>query len=174
MRSEASVFVYGWWRTEEAGGERAVVDAKTQPTQESPSQFTAAIEDDQRQKDSLVILRLMKKITRQPPKMWGPSIVGFGRYHYRYASGREGDWFLTGFSPRKQALTLYIMSGFAGYDVLLKKLGSFKTGKSCLYIKRLEDVDMHVLTELITRSVRHGAQMGAVVALKNDDTLKRE
>lgn len=85
--------------------------------------------------------------------MWGDSIVGFGRYHYRYASGREGDWFLTGFSPRKQALTLYIMAGFGRYDSLLGKLGKFKTGQSCLYVKRLEDIDWPTLTELIAESV---------------------
>jgi hypothetical protein len=87
--------------------------------------------------------------------MWGNSIVGFGNYHYTYASGREGDWFLTGFSPRKQALTLYIISGFAQYDHLMKRLGKFKIGKSCLYIKKLEDIDPNVLRELIQASIRY-------------------
>ena len=87
--------------------------------------------------------------------MWGPSIVGFGDAHYKYESGREGDWFLTGFSPRKQSLTLYIASGFSRYEALLKKLGRFTTGKSCLYIKTLEDVDLKTLRQLISQSVKH-------------------
>jgi hypothetical protein len=87
--------------------------------------------------------------------MWGDSIVGFGSYHYKYASGREGDWFVTGFSPRKQNLTLYIMSGFDEYERLLGKLGKHSTGKSCLYIKKIEDVDVDVLTELVKKSVEH-------------------
>ena len=85
--------------------------------------------------------------------MWGGSIVGFGDYHYKYASGRQGDWFLTGFSPRKQSLTIYIMAGFEGYDVLLAKLGNYKTAKSCLYINKLQDVDLSVLSEIIAHSV---------------------
>ena len=91
--------------------------------------------------------------------MWGTSIVGFGEYHYKYASGREGDWFLTGFSPRKQNLTLYIMSGFDQYNELLKKLGKFSTGKSCLYIKKLENIDKKILKELIIKSVQHMSQL---------------
>ena len=99
------------------------------------------------------MLRIMEEIVGEPPKMWGGSIIGFGSYHYKYASGREGDWMLTGFSPRKQSLTLYIMSGFSRYDELLSKLGKYKTGKSCLYIKKLEQVDAAVLKELIAASV---------------------
>ena len=87
--------------------------------------------------------------------MWGTSIVGFGSYHYKYASGREGDWFLTGFSPRKQSLTLYIMPGFDRYESLLGNLGKYKTGKSCLYINKLEDVDRTILQEIIKQSVNH-------------------
>lgn len=87
--------------------------------------------------------------------MWSDSIVGFGRYHYKYASGREGDWFVTGFSPRKRNLTLYIMAGFDDYEVLLARLGKYKTGKSCLYINKLEDVDLDVLRELAEQSVAH-------------------
>jgi hypothetical protein len=90
--------------------------------------------------------------------MWGSSIIGFGNYHYVYASGREGDYFLTGFSPRKQNLTLYIMAGFDQYDELMKKLGKYKTGKSCLYIKKLEDIDLSTLRELVKQSVEHMAQ----------------
>ena len=102
----------------------------------------------------------MTDITGARPKMWGPSMVGFGDYHYKYASGREGDWFLTGFSPRKEALTLYLMAGFTKYDSLMKKLGKYKTGKSCLYIKSLEDVDMKVLKQLILESAKHVAKHG--------------
>ncbi len=87
--------------------------------------------------------------------MWGTSIVGFGTYHYKYASGREGDWMLTGFSPRKQALTLYIMAGFEKYQELMDQLGTFKTGKSCLYVKRLSDINLDVLEELVRESVRY-------------------
>ena len=97
----------------------------------------------------------MKQATKSEPVMWGDSIVGFGEYHYKYASGREGDWFLTGFSPRKQNLALYIMSGFSEYEALLSNLGKFKTGKSCLYVNKIEDIDLSTLKELIQRSVQH-------------------
>lgn len=102
-----------------------------------------------------MILDLMRDVTGVEPIMWGDSIIGFGTYHYKYTSGREADWFLTGFSPRKQSLTLYIMSGFSEYDQLLSKLGKHSTGKSCLYIKKLEDIDMDVLRDLILLSVEH-------------------
>lgn len=128
---------------------------KTTPTARNVTAFLAAIEDEGQRVDSRTLLRLMKKITKAEPKMWGDSIVGFGSYHYRYESGREGDWFLTGFSPRKGSMTLYIMAGFDRYPALMKKLGKHKTGKSCLYVKRLADVDMNVLKELVTESVRH-------------------
>ena len=98
---------------------------------------------------------VMKAAVGTPPKMWGPSIVGFGHYHYKYASGRENDWFLAGFSPRKHDLTLYLMSGLDRHDALVTRLGKYKTGKSCLYIKRLADVDIAVLKELIAESVKH-------------------
>lgn len=96
---------------------------------------------------------MMRDATGCNAAMWGTAMVGYGSYHYKYASGHEGKWFMTGFSPRKQALTLYIMPGFAEYDKLMAKLGRFKTGKSCLYIKLLDDVDRDVLQELIKRSV---------------------
>ena len=117
--------------------------------------FLHSVEHDKRREDSFVVLDIMKEITGEEPKMWGNSIVGFGSYHYKYESGREGDWFVTGFSPRKQSLTLYIMAGFQRYDELMEKLGKYKTGKSCLYVNKLEDVDMVVLKELITASVDH-------------------
>jgi hypothetical protein len=97
----------------------------------------------------------MKKVTGKEPEMWGESTVGFGAYHYKYASGREGDWFLTGFSPRAQNLALYIMAGFDQYEALLGRLGKHSTGKSCLYIKKIEDIDADVLEELVKRSVEH-------------------
>jgi hypothetical protein len=134
-----------------------MADLKTKPTAASVEDFLNNIPEEGKRKDAFAILKLMKQVTKARPKMWGPSIVGFGEYHYMYASGREGDFFLTGFSPRKQSLTLYIMSGFTRYDVLMKKLGKYKTGKSCLYVKRLEDIDLAVLKELIALSVKHVA-----------------
>jgi len=108
-----------------------------------------------RRADCLTLARMMKQVTRAEPRMWGPSIVGFGTYHYRYESGREGDWFLAGFSPRKQDLTVYVMAGFERFPDLMARLGTFRTGKSCLYLKRLEDVDLTVLKALLAASVRH-------------------
>ena len=130
-----------------------MAELKTKKTGASVQEFLDAVEHPIRREDSYAILEMMREITGKAAKMWGPSIVGYGTYHYKYASGREGDWFLTGFSPRKQALTLYIMSGFSGHDGLLKKLGKHRTGKSCLYLKRLTDVDESVLEELIRASV---------------------
>ena len=132
-----------------------MAELKTKPTKQSVKDFVDAIKDEQQRKDCRTVSRIMKRITKANPKMWGPGIVGFGSYHYRYASGREGDWFLTGFAPRKQNLTLYIMSGFKKYSALLKKLGKHKIGGSCLYVKRLDDVDMDVLTQLIEESVAY-------------------
>ncbi len=129
-------------------------ELKTKQTDASVDDFLNAIPDEQTRKDCFEIVRIMKQATKSEPKMWGASIVGFGSYHYKGASGREGDWMLTGFSPRKQNLTLYIMAGFDHYDQLLKKLGKFSTGKSCLYIKKLADVDKKVLKELVTESVK--------------------
>ena len=128
---------------------------KTTPTAASAEAFLNAVADDTRRQDCLAILEIMKRATAAEPKMWGPSIVGFGNYHYKYESGREGDWFLTGFSPRKRDLTLYIMAGFKRYGALMDELGKYKTGKSCLYIKRLSDIDIEVLTDLIQQSVDH-------------------
>lgn len=128
---------------------------KTRPNNASVTSFLEAIDDDIKKQDCFTLLELMKKITGQPPVMWGPSIIGFGSYHYKYDSGREGDMLLTGFSPRKQNLTLYIMAGFDKYENLMQKLGKHKTGKSCLYIKHLSDVNISVLTELIKASSDH-------------------
>jgi len=132
-----------------------VAELKTKLTDASVEAFLAKIEDEKKRKDAQAVNALMRKVTGHEPKMWGDSIVGYGSYHYKYASGREGDWMLAGFSPRKQALTLYIMSGFEEYDELLAKLGKHTTGKSCLYIKKLEDVNLDVLRELVERSVAH-------------------
>jgi hypothetical protein len=126
--------------------------AKTQPSAGSVTAFINAVEETRRA-DCKTIAKMMRRISGSPPKMWGSAMVGFGSYHYRYASGREGDWFITGFSPRKQYLTVYIMSGFSAHSSLLKQLGKFKTGKSCLYLKSLEQVDAIVLEELIAESV---------------------
>ena len=126
---------------------------KTQQNDSSVTDFLNNVENEKRKTDALAMLKIMKKLTKEEPKMWGPSLVGFGSYHYKYESGREGDFFLTGFSPRKQSLTLYIMNGFKRYDELMSQLGKFKTGKSCLYINKLEDVDLDVLEKLIVESV---------------------
>ena len=128
---------------------------KTQPNDRSVEQFLQAIENDQKRQDSREIVALMAQVTGETAQMWGDSIVGFGRYRYRYASGREGEWPLVGFSPRKQNLTLYIMAGFDHYDELLERLGKYSTGKSCLYIKKLEDVDRAMLEALVRASVEH-------------------
>jgi hypothetical protein len=116
--------------------------------------FLSAIEDTDRQEDCRKISLLMQEITGAPAKMWGGSIIGFGDYHYKYASGREGDWFLCGFSPRKQNLTVYIMGYLENFEDILKDLGKYKMGKGCLYIKKLEDVDQNVLEKLITTSIK--------------------
>lgn len=134
-----------------------MAELKTQPHEGSVEAFLNGVEDDGKREDAFALLKLMEEVTGEAATMWGDSIVGFGSYHYRYASGREGDWFLTGFSPRKRNLTLYIMAGFHRYDALLEKLGKFKTGKSCLYVNRLGDVDLDVLRELVHQSAEHVA-----------------
>jgi len=130
-------------------------ELKTKENKASVEKFLKGVSDTKKREDSFTILEMMKKITKKEPKMWGPSIVGFGKYHYKYESGREGDFFISGFSPRKQNLTIYIMPGFKKYEELMKKLGKYKTGKSCLYIKRLEDVDMKILKELVSSSFKY-------------------
>ncbi|KAA3609239.1 MAG: DUF1801 domain-containing protein [Calditrichaeota bacterium] len=131
-----------------------MAELKTKPTKLPVTAFLDGVADEKKRRDSYTILELMQRATGAKPVMWGSSIIGFGNYHYCYDSGREGDWFLTGFSPRKQALTLYIMTGFKRYDKLMQKLGKYKTGKGCLYLKKLDDVDLTVLEELITASVK--------------------
>jgi hypothetical protein len=128
-------------------------ELKTKVNDVSVEGFLDKVEDEKKRNDAFEVLKLMKEVTGEPPKMWGASIVGFGTYRYKYASGQEGDWMITGFSPRKTSLTLYIMPGFSRYEELMQKLGKYKTGKSCLYINKLTDVDVDVLKTLIKESV---------------------
>ena len=132
-----------------------MAELKTKLSDASVEVFLDGIADEAKRRDSYAILAMMQEVTGVEAKMWGDSIVGFGSYHYKYASGREADWPLVGFSPRKQNLTLYIMSGFEQYDELLQRLGKHSTGKACLYVKRLADVDLAVLQELVKLSVVH-------------------
>ena len=127
---------------------------KTVPTRASAADFIKSIADPNKRRDCQTLARMMRELVGKQARMWGGSIVGYGQYHYSYDSGREGDMMLTGFSPRAQNLAIYIMPGFASYGALLKKLGKFKTGKSCLYVKQLDDVDQKVLRQLIERSVK--------------------
>lgn len=131
-----------------------MADMKTTPTEYSVDEFLASVDDRQRA-DCHALVELMHAVTGEQPKLWGPAMVGFGQYHYVYESGREGDWFLTGFAPRKQNISIYIMAGFDRYDELLARLGTYKTGKSCLYAKSLADIDMSILRQLVTESVRY-------------------
>ena len=130
-----------------------MAENKTKATTKSVPEFLEQIEDPKKRSDCVTIALMMERLTGSQPKMWGDSIVGFGDYHYKYASGREGDWFLAGFSPRKQNLTIYIMGYLEFYSELLEGLGKFKHGKGCLYIKKLEDIDMKVLETLISTSI---------------------
>ena len=131
-----------------------MAELKTKETTASVSEFLEKIADPQRREDCLAVADIMREVTGEEPKMWGSSIVGFGRYHYKSASGREGDWLITGFSPRKGDLTLYIMGGFDSFADLMKKLGKCKTGKSCLYVKKLADIDVGVLRKIVKKSVK--------------------
>ena len=131
-----------------------MAELKTKPTNQSVESFIATIADEQMREDCTALVKLMKGVTGKPPQMWGTSIIGFGTYRYKYASGREGDWMTTGFSPRKQNLTIYIMTGFADQQILLKKLGKCKTASSCLYIKRLADIDTKVLEQMVAKSIK--------------------
>ena len=128
-------------------------ELKTRQNDGDVDAYLDSVENPRRREDALRVLALMREITGEAPRMWGSSIVGFGSYHYTYASGREGDWPVVGFAPRKQNLVLYIMPGFAGYEALLARLGKHRTGKSCLYVNRLDDIDPDVLEELVRESV---------------------
>jgi hypothetical protein len=130
-----------------------MAENKTKATRASVDGYIAAINDQSRRKDCEALAKLMAKATRQNPKMWGTSIVGFGSYHYKYESGREGDSCLTGFSSRKGDISIYLMAGFPGHDELLSTLGKHKMGKACLYIRKLSDVDLKALEQLVVGSV---------------------
>ena len=136
-----------------------MAELKTRPHDGDVEAFLNEVDEDRRE-DCQQLVDLMQRVTGEPPRLWGPSIVGFGSYHYKYESGREGDWFLTGFSPRKKNLTLYIMAGFGRYEELMRQLGKHTTGKSCLHIKRLDDVDEDVLEALVRESVEHMKKKG--------------
>lgn len=131
-----------------------MAELKTKPTKTTIAGYLADIPDEDRRKDCKALVKLMTRVTGEKPVMWGTSIVGFGKYHYKYASGHEGDTCIAGFASRKTDLTLYNMGGgFAGHEALMKKLGKHKSGKGCLYIKRLADIDLDVLETLIQKSV---------------------
>jgi hypothetical protein len=136
-----------------------MAELKTKKSTASVEKFLNNVADEQRRRDCFRLVEIMKAETKAEPAMWGTSIVGFGRHQYKYESGRELEWFLVGFSPRKQDLTLYIMGGLERYPSLMKKLGKHKTGKSCLYIKKLEDVDLPTLKQLIKQSVADFAKL---------------
>ena len=140
-----------------------MADNKTVKTGASVEEFIAGVENSRRREDGVALLEMMREITGLEPEMWGPSIIGFGDLHYKYESGREGDMFLTGFSPRKRSLSLYIASDFAEYDSLLARLGKHRKSVSCLYINKLADVDMDVLRELVRRSYESAKEGGGGV-----------
>ena len=131
----------------------AKTELKTQKNDANVEKFLAAVEDETKREDGYTLLKLLKKITKKEPKMWGSSIVGFGEYHYKGKSGREGDWFVTGFSPRKQNITIYLPNRPKESAALLKKLGKHKEAVGCLYINKLEDIDKKVLEELVKQTV---------------------
>ena len=137
----------------------AKAELKTKGNDASVTKFLDGVVDEGKRNDCFELLEMMRQITKEKPKMWGSSIVGFGSYHYRGKSGREGDWMLIGFSPRKQNLTLYLMGGFDAHAALLEKLGKFTTGAGCLYVKALEDVDKKVLRKLVQASVKRMKQL---------------
>lgn len=144
-----------------------MAELKTQKTKASVTDFINGIADDARRKDCRTVLKLMRDATGAPPRMWGPSIVGFGDWRYKYASGREGDWFLAGFSPRKDSLTLYLMPGLQAHSARLRVLGKHKTGKGCLYIRQLSDVDPAVLKQLIADGVKAARTLAAAQTLND-------
>lgn len=131
-----------------------MADLKTKPTKASVTAFIRALPDAGQRKEAKALLAMFRRVTGEPAKMWGPTIIGFGRYHYRYASGHEGDMCRAGFSPRKGSHVLYVLNDAPGQAALLKRLGKYKTGKVCLYVKRLADVDLDALEELVAASFR--------------------
>ena len=130
-----------------------MAELKTKPTEISAADFIDTMEDEAKREEAKVLLKLMRKVTGEKPVMWGPGIIGFGTYRYKYASGKEGDWMIVGFSPRKAAHSLYGLTGSDGADELLAKLGKHTTGKGCLYVKKLKDVDLKVVEALIAKAM---------------------
>lgn len=130
-----------------------MAELKTKRTGAGVDEFLATLADDVQRQDCRVLLELMARLSGRPAEMWGASIVGFGDYHYRYASGREGDWFAVGFAPRKREISIYLMPGLEGREALLAELGKHRTGVGCLYVKRLADVDLAVLERLVAASL---------------------
>ncbi len=127
---------------------------KTKPTEVSVEDFVNSVENEQKRKDSFVLIERMKKITGKEPKMWGPSIIGFGKYHYKYKSGHQGDAPLCGFSPRKSAISLYVFTGLERHEYLLEVLGKFTMGKACIYVKKLSDIDLDVMGKIIRETTK--------------------
>lgn len=130
-----------------------MAEVKTKPTKASVRKFIEAVPSDTKRRDSKALITLMQRLAGEKPVMWGPTMIGFGQYHYKYDSGHEGDCFRIGFSPRKAALTLYVMTGFERYPALMKRLGKYRAGKSCLYVNKLEDIDLGVLEQMIKVSL---------------------
>lgn len=132
-----------------------MAELKTKPNDASVVEFLDTIGNETKRDDCFEIMNMMQEVTGDEPKMWGTSIIGYGTYHYKYASGREGDWMRIGFSPRKQNITLYLMAGVERNDEILSRIGKYKNGKSCFYINKLSDIDMEVLRELMVASLEH-------------------
>jgi hypothetical protein len=139
---------------------------KTQATETSVTDFLQHIADEQKRTDCIYLMKLMQDVTGASPKMWGPSIIGYGEYTYQYDSGRSGDWFLMGFSPRKQNITLYVMTGYEQHPDIMQQLGKYKTGKSCLYINRMSDVNKDMLHQLLKAAMSDLVKMKADFASK--------
>jgi len=132
-----------------------MAENKTRPTRQTVAAFLKSLPEESRRRDCEALVTLMREVTGADARMWGAAIVGFGDYHYKYASGREGDWFVAGFSPRKNDLTIYVMAGLDRYADQLARLGRHKTGKSCLYVQRLADIDLAVLRAILEDSIKH-------------------
>ncbi len=132
-----------------------MAELKTKPNDASVREFLDTIEDEAKRDDCYEIMNMMQEVSGEEPKMWGSSIIGYGTYHYKYASGREGDWMRIGFSPRKLNITLYLLAGVERNAEILSRIGKYKNGKSCFYIKKLDDIDRKVLRELMTASLEH-------------------
>ena len=141
-----------------------MAEAKTKPTEQTPDSFLSTISDESVRKDCYTLISLIEKTTEAPATMWGPAIIGFGKYHYKYESGREGEMCIVGFSPRKANLTLYILSDFESKDELLAKLGKYKRGKGCMYIKKLSDIDLSVLESIISNTFIYMKKKHAITA----------